>query len=102
MWIPGTDHAGIATQNVVERQLKKEGLSRQDLGREAFVERVERPAEGALYEALFRLQSIRAGAIALLRGEGQGDAERRDGAGYTGLVEALITVGGSALAAAPA
>jgi valyl-tRNA synthetase len=40
MWIPGTDHAGIATQNVVERQLKKEGLSRQDLGREAFVERV--------------------------------------------------------------
>ncbi|MCL7981933.1 MAG: valine--tRNA ligase [marine benthic group bacterium] len=40
MWIPGTDHAGIATQNVVERQLKKEGLTRQDLGREAFVERV--------------------------------------------------------------
>jgi valyl-tRNA synthetase len=40
MWIPGTDHAGIATQNVVERQLAKEGLSRQDLGREAFVERV--------------------------------------------------------------
>ena len=40
MWIPGTDHAGIATQNVVERQLKSEGLTRQDLGREAFVERV--------------------------------------------------------------
>jgi hypothetical protein len=56
-------------------------------------ERVERPTEGALYEALFRLQSIRAGTIALLRGEGQGDAERRDGAGYTGLVEALITEG---------
>ncbi len=39
LWIPGTDHAGIATQNVVERQLKKEGLRRQDLGREAFLER---------------------------------------------------------------
>jgi valyl-tRNA synthetase len=40
VWVPGTDHAGIATQNVVERQLKKEGVSRQDLGREAFVARV--------------------------------------------------------------
>ena len=39
LWIPGTDHAGIATQNVVERRLKKEGKSRYDLGREAFVER---------------------------------------------------------------
>ena len=40
LWIPGTDHAGIATQNVVERQLKAEGLSREDLGRQAFIERV--------------------------------------------------------------
>ena len=40
LWLPGMDHAGIATQNVVERQLAKEGLSRHDLGREAFVERV--------------------------------------------------------------
>ncbi len=40
LWIPGTDHAGIATQNVVERALAKEGKSRHDLGREAFVERV--------------------------------------------------------------
>jgi valyl-tRNA synthetase len=40
LWLPGTDHAGIATQNVVERELAKEGLSRHDLGREAFVERV--------------------------------------------------------------
>jgi valyl-tRNA synthetase len=40
LWLPGTDHAGIATQNVVERQLAAEGLSRQDLGREKFVERV--------------------------------------------------------------
>jgi valyl-tRNA synthetase len=39
-WMPGTDHAGIATQNVVERALKKEGLSREKLGREAFIERV--------------------------------------------------------------
>jgi valyl-tRNA synthetase len=40
LWQPGMDHAGIATQNVVERELAKEGKSRQDLGREAFVERV--------------------------------------------------------------
>jgi valyl-tRNA synthetase len=40
LWLPGMDHAGIATQNVVERRLAAEGLSRHDLGREAFVERV--------------------------------------------------------------
>jgi valyl-tRNA synthetase len=40
LWLPGTDHAGIATQNVVERLLAREGLSRFDLGREAFVARV--------------------------------------------------------------
>jgi valyl-tRNA synthetase len=40
LWLPGMDHAGIATQNVVERELAKEGASRHDLGREAFVERV--------------------------------------------------------------
>ena len=39
LWVPGTDHAGLATQNVVERQLAKEGLTRHDLGREKFVER---------------------------------------------------------------
>ena len=39
LWLTGTDHAGIATQNVVERALKKEGLSRNDLGREKFLER---------------------------------------------------------------
>jgi valyl-tRNA synthetase len=39
LWVPGTDHAGIATQNIVEKQLAKEGLSRQDLGREQFVAR---------------------------------------------------------------
>ena len=40
LWLPGMDHAGIATQNVVERELAKDGLSRHDLGREAFVDRV--------------------------------------------------------------
>ena len=40
LWLPGVDHAGIATQTVVERELKKEGLSRHTLGREKFLERV--------------------------------------------------------------
>ncbi|MFH1058003.1 MAG: valine--tRNA ligase [Pseudomonadota bacterium] len=40
LWMPGTDHAGIATQNVVERELAKEGLDRHDLGRDKFIERV--------------------------------------------------------------
>ncbi len=40
LWLPGTDHAGIATQNVVERELRDEGLTRHDLGREAFIEQV--------------------------------------------------------------
>ncbi|HKC93303.1 MAG TPA: valine--tRNA ligase [Nitrospira sp.] len=40
LWLPGTDHAGIATQNVVEKQLQTEGISRESLGREQFIERV--------------------------------------------------------------
>ncbi|MGQ0846312.1 MAG: valine--tRNA ligase [Sporichthyaceae bacterium] len=40
LWLPGMDHAGIATQNVVEKQLAAQGLTRHDLGREAFVEKV--------------------------------------------------------------
>ena len=40
LWLPGTDHAGIATQNVVEKQLASEGLDRHKLGRNAFIERV--------------------------------------------------------------
>ncbi|WP_419197562.1 valine--tRNA ligase [Microbispora hainanensis] len=40
LWLPGMDHAGIATQNVVEREIAKDGLSRHDFGRGAFVERV--------------------------------------------------------------
>ncbi|MDB4880351.1 MAG: Valyl-tRNA synthetase, partial [Gemmatimonadetes bacterium] len=39
LWVPGTDHAGIATQNVIEKQLAAEGLTRDDLGRERFLER---------------------------------------------------------------
>ncbi|MEJ2575271.1 MAG: valine--tRNA ligase [Gammaproteobacteria bacterium] len=60
LWQPGTDHAGIATQMVVERQLEAEGKTRHDLGREAFVERVwEWKAEsgGTITRQLRRLGS---------------------------------------------
>ena len=40
LWLPGTDHAGIATQNVVEKKLKKEGKTRFDLGREKFSDEI--------------------------------------------------------------
>ncbi len=40
MWLPGTDHAGIATQIVVERQLQKEGLDKRDIGREEFIKKI--------------------------------------------------------------
>ena len=40
LWMPGTDHAGIATQNVVEQELAREGMTRHDIGREKFIERV--------------------------------------------------------------
>src|SRR5438552_2494629 len=40
MWLPGTDHAGIATQTVVERELRKQNQTRHDFGREKFVEKV--------------------------------------------------------------
>jgi valyl-tRNA synthetase len=55
LWLPGTDHAGIATQNVVERILAKEGLTRFDVGRDAFVQRVWRQVRetgGAILEQL--------------------------------------------------
>ena len=45
LWVPGTDHAGIATQNVVEKLLAKEGKTRFDLGREAFERRVRQHVE---------------------------------------------------------
>jgi valyl-tRNA synthetase len=58
LWLPGTDHAGIATQMMVERQLASEGTSRQELGREAFVERVwewKRHYGGAILDQMKRL-----------------------------------------------
>jgi valyl-tRNA synthetase len=58
LWLPGTDHAGIATQMMVERQLTEEGTTRQKLGREAFVERVwewRRHYGGAILDQMKRL-----------------------------------------------
>jgi len=58
LWQPGTDHAGIATQMVVERNLEKEGVTRHDLGRDAFIEKVwERKEQsgGAITTQLRRL-----------------------------------------------
>ena len=58
LWVPGTDHAGIATQMMVERQLLAEGKTRQDLGREKFVERVwewKRHYGGAILVQMKRL-----------------------------------------------
>jgi len=58
LWLPGTDHAGIATQMMVERQLTAEGTTRQQLGREAFVERVwewKRHYGGAILDQMKRL-----------------------------------------------
>jgi len=58
LWLPGTDHAGIATQMMVERQLRSEGKSRRDLGREAFIERVwcwRRQYGGAILDQMKRL-----------------------------------------------
>jgi valyl-tRNA synthetase len=58
LWVPGTDHAGIATQLMVERQLREEGTSRQELGREAFIERTwewKRKYGGYITQQLRRL-----------------------------------------------
>ncbi len=58
LWLPGTDHAGIATQMMVERQLTSEGTSREALGREKFVERVwewQRHYGGAILDQMKRL-----------------------------------------------
>ena len=58
LWVPGTDHAGIATQNVVEKQLAAEGLTRFDLGREPFVKRVASFVEQTGGEILNQLKAI--------------------------------------------
>jgi valyl-tRNA synthetase len=58
LWLPGTDHAGIATQMMVERQLAKEGKKRRDMGREKFIERVwewKREYGGAILDQMKRL-----------------------------------------------
>jgi valyl-tRNA synthetase len=58
LWVPGTDHAGIATQNVVERELAAEGLTRFDLGRDRFIEQVwdwKRRYGGRISEQIRRL-----------------------------------------------
>jgi valyl-tRNA synthetase len=58
LWMPGTDHAGIATQNVVERQLAAEGTDRHAVGRDAFIERVwqwRKQSGGAIIHQLKRL-----------------------------------------------
>ncbi|MCX7023302.1 MAG: valine--tRNA ligase [Spirochaetes bacterium] len=60
LWVPGTDHAGIATQNVVERRLRKEGRSRHELGRESFVEETWKTARE--HKAFIRNQLARIGA----------------------------------------
>jgi valyl-tRNA synthetase len=60
LWLPGVDHAGIATQNVVERELAKEGVSRHDLGREQFVERVWQWV--GKYRSVISRQHMRLGA----------------------------------------
>ncbi len=60
LWLPGMDHAGIATQNVVEKMLHKEGVSRDDIGRDAFIERVWKWKEesgGSIINQLKRLGS---------------------------------------------
>ena len=58
LWVPGTDHAGIATQNVVEKRLSAEGLTRFDVGREAFVERTTTFVEKTGGIILEQLQAI--------------------------------------------
>src|SRR5229473_7647448 len=57
-WLPGTDHAGIATQNIVEKQLAAEGKTRFDLGRAAFVERTIAFVEETGGEILRQLRAI--------------------------------------------
>ena len=61
LWVPGTDHAGIATQMMVERELAREGLAKNDLGREKFLERVwewKENSGGRITEQLRRLGAL--------------------------------------------
>src|SRR3954451_920166 len=62
LWLPGTDHAGIATQNIIERQLADEGLTRQQLGREKFLDRTAKFGEQTGGTILQKLRAIGASA----------------------------------------
>src|SRR3954467_6996924 len=62
LWLPGTDHAGIATQNIIERQLADEGLTRQQLGREKFLDRTAKFVEQTGGTILQQLRAIGASA----------------------------------------
>jgi valyl-tRNA synthetase len=62
LWVPGTDHAGIATQNIIEKQLAVEGKSKADLGREAFIARTIAFVEETGGEILRQLRAIGASA----------------------------------------
>ena len=72
---------GVGTSNTVVLQIGQR------------FETVERPTEGAIFEALYRLRSLEGGVVTLLRGEGQGDPERDGDLGYSGLAAALDTEG---------
>ena len=58
LWVPGTDHAGIATQNVVERRLAEQGLTRAEVGREQFIERVWQWKQEAGSAILHQLKAL--------------------------------------------
>jgi len=62
LWVPGTDHAGIATQNIIEKQLAAEGRTKADLGREAFIARTVAFVEETGGEILRQLRAIGASA----------------------------------------
>src|SRR5258707_3547669 len=75
LWLPGTDHAGIATQMIVERELAKEGISRFDLGRDKFVEKVWEGQEAYGHQIIGQLKRLGASAdwtrVRLLLDEGR-------------------------------
>ncbi|MEK7090613.1 MAG: valine--tRNA ligase, partial [Patescibacteria group bacterium] len=58
LWLPGTDHAGIATQNVVEKELKKQGVTRHDIGREKLIEKIWEWKEKYGYTIINQLKKI--------------------------------------------
>jgi hypothetical protein len=91
----GAETAQYDLENVPE-ELETYGVTASntlvfELGNDAEV--VERPLEGAIYEALYRLRSVKAGVIGILRGEGEGDPEQGTEPGFGGLAAALATEG---------